>query len=104
MSDLADGKEASRPWREIREAGDSPAVCIELCERYVRDFPENGPAWAVYGSHLIQLSRFDEAEAAIRRAFNWCRKASERSYFATWGRSSGFEAMRKRPADGSKER
>jgi tetratricopeptide (TPR) repeat protein len=70
MPDLKHDKEFSRRWEEVLAADDSPAARIELCERFVRDFSSFGPGWVRYGRELIGVSRFDDAEVAIRRGLD----------------------------------
>jgi tetratricopeptide (TPR) repeat protein len=44
------------------------AYRIESLRAVTRDYPENGPAWALLGGELIDVSRFAEAEQALGRA------------------------------------
>ena len=63
-------------WDEVVRADDSRALQIELCKLFLRDYPDHGPTWSVYGRALASLSRFDEAEAAVRRAMELSRPQS----------------------------
>jgi protein O-GlcNAc transferase len=63
-------------WDEIVAAGDAVATTIELLKRFLRDYPENGPAWWYFGRKLVEVSRFDEAEAALRKAIDLSRPDS----------------------------
>ncbi len=42
-------------------------LACHLCESYLRDYPEHGPAHLIYADNLIFLKRYAEAEAAIDR-------------------------------------
>jgi Flp pilus assembly protein TadD len=55
-------------WDQILELDDSPTYSIELIRRLVAEQPNHGPAWRRLGVMLGRVSRFDEAEAALRKA------------------------------------
>ena len=57
-------------WKETvrARAEDLPATEVELLTRFVRDYPESGIAWFRLGRELSELSRFGEAEEALRKA------------------------------------
>src|SRR5687768_7463990 len=57
---------------------DSHALRIELLKAFVRDFPDNGPAWLALGRELAELSRFGEAEQALHEA---ARLINKRRHF-----------------------
>lgn len=64
---------ATERWAEITAAARSPALRIELLRRFVRDHPDHGPAWALLGGALGDLSQFGEAEVALHRAMDLAR-------------------------------
>ena len=57
-------------WRQIIRMWESFAFRIELCKRYVHAHPDSSPGWTAYGCGLSDLSRFDLAEHALRRAIS----------------------------------
>jgi tetratricopeptide (TPR) repeat protein len=57
-------------WKEIEAAEAAPAYQIELLKAFVQDFPDHAAGWRRLGSELTELSRFDEALAALQRAQN----------------------------------
>ena len=56
-------------WNDVIAADDSPALHIELLKDFVRDFPEQAPAWRSLAVALADLSRFEEAQRAFQQAF-----------------------------------
>ncbi|MEY2467075.1 MAG: hypothetical protein QOD03_1596, partial [Verrucomicrobiota bacterium] len=44
------------------------ALVVELCKKYLHQFPDDYFAWMWYGMAKTQLHRYDEAETAICRA------------------------------------
>ncbi|HEY8748036.1 MAG TPA: tetratricopeptide repeat protein [Tepidisphaeraceae bacterium] len=57
-------------WDDLIAIDGSIAVEIELCMRFVRDFPNFAPAWLKYGGALIKVFRLDAAEQALHSALN----------------------------------
>src|SRR5918993_5138568 len=65
-----DDDEFRKRWKGIvrARAEDLSATELELLTRFVRDYPESGIAWFRLGRALSELSRFGEAEGALRKA------------------------------------
>ncbi len=61
-------------WNRLRAAHRSglPALTIARARQLLDRHPDCGPAWKLLGSALIELARYDEAKAAIRRALGLC--------------------------------
>jgi tetratricopeptide (TPR) repeat protein len=65
------GESSSERLDEIYRAdASSVAYRIEALQALLRDFPDSGAAWALLGDELTDVSRFAEAEQALRRAIN----------------------------------
>ncbi|HEX4795580.1 MAG TPA: tetratricopeptide repeat protein [Humisphaera sp.] len=60
----------SERWEQIRSSPDTPATRLQLLRRFLEEFPEFGTAWHSLGFELTDISRFDEAEAALRKALS----------------------------------
>ena len=50
------------------DAWESSATRLELCRRYLRDYPDSALGWRAYGTGLSDIRLFDEAEQALKRA------------------------------------
>lgn len=48
------------------------AVVVELCKKHLRKFPKHGFVWLYYGMVQTDLSRYAEAEKALRRGMMFC--------------------------------
>jgi tetratricopeptide (TPR) repeat protein len=59
-------------WQEINRAQNLAATQIELLKRFVRDYPRHGGGWHSLGRRLTDVSRFTEAEHALRKALRLC--------------------------------
>lgn len=61
-------------WDRLRAAdrANLPALTAARSRRLLDDFPEFGQVWKILGSALIDLARYDEAEAALLRAIAFC--------------------------------
>ena len=78
-------EDASMRWKEVVSAEDSPALCLELLRRYVRDYAENAGAWSCLGLALMNLSQFEEAERALLRSIEMSSPAGHLSGFFNLG-------------------
>ncbi len=58
-------------WQEIVRAENLPATEIKLLEWFVRDYPRSAGAWHRLGRRLTDVSRFREAERALRRSLRY---------------------------------
>ncbi|MFH1022538.1 MAG: tetratricopeptide repeat protein [Planctomycetota bacterium] len=57
--------------REIFEAHDNgfKGLTVELCERYLKLHPNQGPVWWIYGSVLTDMADFKNALNALRKSW-----------------------------------
>lgn len=64
---------ASR-FARLQRLSHSPCVALTIRygQRYLRDYPEDGPAWLIVGISLVEIARYDEAEQAIAHALELC--------------------------------
>lgn len=68
------GNSSYRALRKVRSAGDEAQRCrdwlrsIAAYQKYLELRPTDGPIWVQLGHALKETKRFDEAEAAYRRA------------------------------------
>jgi len=51
---------------------DLPALTILRARRLLAYHPNHGPTWLVLGIALVELARYEEAEAALRKAVKLC--------------------------------
>ncbi len=61
-------------WDRLRSADGAnlPALTAARARRLLDDFPEFGQVWKILGSALIDLARYEDAEAALLRAIAFC--------------------------------
>lgn len=61
-------KDLREKIRKTYRETEHPATVVEMCDRYLKDEPDDGVVWAWYGHSLIAMARFDAARAALDRA------------------------------------
>ena len=72
--------------QELNAAAESPALELELCKRYIQDFPDDAFAWWRAGWVFAKFSRFVEAEHAFRRSLQITPKERHFHISAAMGR------------------
>lgn len=66
MSDLSRSERFRRLQR--RSDGPFPALTVLEARRFLREYPDFGPAWLLLGIALIELARYEEAEQSLGKA------------------------------------
>ncbi|MBV8523014.1 MAG: hypothetical protein JOY71_12985 [Acetobacteraceae bacterium] len=58
-------------WSRIRAAhkADLPALTVARTGLFLREHLDRGPAWRILGSALLDLARYDAAQADLKRAY-----------------------------------
>lgn len=81
------GASSSERLDEIYRAdASSVAYRIEALQALLHDFPDSGAAWALLGDELTDVSRFAEAEQALRRALELLSPPTVSHVFCSLGR------------------
>jgi len=60
-------------FRRLQQLSDGPYVALTIltARRFLRDFPEHGPAWLLLGIALVEAARYEEAEQALAKSLNF---------------------------------
>ncbi len=74
-------------WDRLSKAWSSGRIAstLILARRFVKAWPDFGQAWAVLGTTLVSLARYEEAEVALQRSIGLCESDSKRIAFAFMG-------------------
>jgi Flp pilus assembly protein TadD len=85
-------------FRQLRAASDSdlPALTIARARRYLKDYPDHGPAWMLLGIALNEVTHFEKARRALKKALKLCPPEKRRIPLAQMGHHFEFRRRFKR--------
>jgi tetratricopeptide (TPR) repeat protein len=71
-------------FRRLSQISDGPytALTILTARRFLRDYPEFGPAWLRLGIALVEIGRYEEAEQALAKALDFAPEGKR--HFPLW--------------------